>query len=182
MSKELDREPLEARELADIYHKYGHLVLRICREILRQEHDAQDAMHETFLKFWRYAPKLRNREEFVGGLRRTAVSCAIDLLRSRKRQGCYQEAWAELREVVLSEREQHDTQRLFQRDVISLLFRAVKVDESTLQMAYFYYMDEMTLEEVAEATGFSRRSVGMKLERFRAQALKYCRNHDISLS
>lgn len=172
---------MEAQELAQVYERYGHIVIRICREILRHEQDAQDAKHETFLKFWGYADKLRKRDEVFGSLRRTAISCAIDLLRSRKRRGRYHEAWSELRDVMTSETEQSRRSRAMDREVVALLFRAVRVDQATLEMAYLYYMDDLTLEEVATETGYSRRAVGMKLERFRTQARKYCRNHGITL-
>lgn len=168
--------------LADVYERYGYLVKRICRDVLRQEEDAEDAMHETFLKFWRYMDRLHEPREQVAVLRRTALSCAIDTLRARGRRGKYRDAWRDLREVVNAEREETTSEIRLNREIVSILFRAVRVDDATLKMVYLYYMDEMTLEEVAEATGYSRRSVGMKLERFRANALKYCHNHGISWS
>ena len=172
---------MNAKELAKVYEKYGYFVLRIAREILRQEEDAQDAMHETFVKFWRYSDQIRNKNDYVGALKRTAISCAIDLLRSRKRQGRYRESWLDVRESLHSEHKKQFHEILMNKEIVASLFRAVRVDQTTLEMVYFYYMDDMTLEEVATTTGFSRRAVGMKLERFRSQALKYCVNHNITL-
>ena len=172
---------MKSSELSELYLQYGHIVLRVCKEILRNESDAQDAMQETFLKFWRYFEKLRNKKELLGNLKRTAVSCSIDLLRSKKRQGKYQEAWFDLRELTNAENAVKKQKEFFDKEIVSLLFRAVRVDQSTLEMAYLYYMEDMTLEEVAAHCKFSRRAVGMKLERFRQQALKYCNNHQITL-
>lgn len=175
----MSQEPTSL-SIDDVYQKYGYLVLRICREVLRQEQDAEDAMHETFLKFWRYIDKLQEPREIVAVLKRTAFSCAIDYLRSRDRQGKYREAWIDLKELTHSEQLQNKREQRFNREIVAILFRAVRIDDETLRMAYHYYMDDMTLEEVAQTTGFSRRSVGMKLERFRNNALKYCRNHQIT--
>lgn len=170
----------DTRVLSQVYKQYGHLVVRICREVLRQQQDAEDAMHETFLKFWRYTDSLATPGETVAMLRRIALSTSIDLLRSRQRQGRYGEAWREMRQVIHSEHLDNLEKRRSSQKLVSLLLQAVRVDDATIKMAYHYYLDEMTLEEVAEATGYSRRSVGMKLQRFRENAAKYCHNHNIS--
>ncbi|MCB9641323.1 MAG: sigma-70 family RNA polymerase sigma factor [Myxococcales bacterium] len=172
---------LDKEQLANLYERYGYMVLRVCREVLRDEQEAQDAMQDTFMKFWRFSEKLRSVEEVAGVLRRTALSCAIDALRARKRRGRHREAWQELRSILEEEHDREQNQERLHKEIIALLFQAVRVDEATLQMAYLYYLDEMTLEEVAQETGFSRRAVGMKLERFRENAHKYCLNHGISI-
>lgn len=167
--------------LSHVYQTYGHIVLRICREVLRQQQDAEDAMHEAFLKYWRYAEQLSEPKEIVGLLRRIALSTAIDFLRYRQRQGRYNETWQEIHDVLHSDQvhPDHENQSTA-RKIVSMLLQTLRVDDDTVVMAYHYYFDEMTLEEVAEHTGYSRRSVGMKLQRFREHALKYCRNHNIS--
>ena len=170
---------LDAEQLAEIYQRYGHIVFRVCRDILRQESDAEDATQEVFLKFWRYAEQLRNPHEFLAVLKRIAVSCSIDLLRSRSRRNRYGESWKDLQNVIKDFHEKQADEQMIRSQMISTLFRDVRTDDDTLHMAYLYYFDEMTLEEVASTTGFSRRAVGMKLDRFRELALKYCRNHGI---
>lgn len=175
-SQARDREQL----LTQAYQTYGHLVLRICREILRQQQDAEDAMHETFLKYWRYAERISDPKETIALLRRIALSTAIDFLRSRQRQGKYGDAWHEIHEIMHTSQSQEHEQENHAKQLVSLLLQAVRVDDDTLTMTYHYYFDEMTLEEVAEYTGYSRRSVGMKLQKFRENAAKYCRNHNIS--
>lgn len=171
--------PEDQRKLTEVYRQYGHLVVRICREVLRQQQDAEDAMHETFLKFWRYSDRLQEPREVVAMLRRIALSTAIDLLRARQRQGRYGEAWRDLREVMHAEKLDESESRRHARQLVSMLLQAVRVDRDTIEMTYLYYMDEKTLEEVAELTGYSRRSVGMKLQRFRENAAKYCNMHGI---
>nr|XP_061797975.1 ECF RNA polymerase sigma factor SigM-like [Nerophis lumbriciformis] len=43
-------------------------------------------------------------------------------------------------------------------------------DELTQQIAVYYFVDEMSMEEVAETVGYSRKTVSKKLERFRKRA------------
>ena len=150
------------------------------KKIYYTQQDAEDAMHETFLKFWRYSDRLEEPREVVAMLRRIALSTAIDLLRARQRQGRYGEAWRDLREVLNAEKMDESEKRRNARQLVSMLLQAVRVDDDTIKMAYFYYLDEKTLEEVAQSTGYSRRAVGMKLQRFRENAAKYCHMHGIT--
>lgn len=173
---------MKAHELSKMYEDYGYIVFRICREILGNDQDAQDAMQDTFLKYWRFASNLRDERGALTTLRRTASSCAIDLLRSRKRSGKYQDSWREFKEMTVNESEEKRLTQMNLREVVQQIFRSLNIDEASLQMAYFYYFDDMTLEEVASTTGYSRRAVGMKLNRFREQALKFCKNHNITLT
>ena len=171
---------LDTAKLTRAYEKYGYLVFRICREVLRQEEDAEDAMHEAFLKYWRYTEKLTEPKEIVGMLRRIALSTSIDLLRSRQRQGRYGEAWKDLHQLLQNEDNKAKENKESSKELVSILLRAVRVDQATLEMVYHYYLDEMTLKEVAQTTGYSRRSVAMKLQKFREYAAKYCLNHGIT--
>ncbi len=179
-ANEHSQRSLKARKLTQVYKQYGHLVVRICREVLRQQEDAEDAMHETFIKFWRYVDTITEPREIVAMLRRIALSTSIDSLRTRQRQGRYGEAWREMRKVVHAEHIDSVESRKSSRQLVAMLLQAVRVDRETVEMAYHYYLDEMTLEEVAKATNYSRRAVGMKLQRFRENAAKYCQNHGIT--
>lgn len=53
------------------------------------------------------------------------------------------------------------------RTVLQLLDRH---DEVTQQIVVYYYLDDMSMEEVAETVGLSRKTVGKKLEQFREKA------------
>src|SRR5581483_4363069 len=54
----------EAGELAftALVERHGPALLRICRAVLRNEHDAEDALQATFLVLARKAPGLRVRD------------------------------------------------------------------------------------------------------------------------
>jgi len=67
----------EAAELAfaALVERHGPMILRVCRRILRDEHDAQDAFQATFLVLVRKAGSLRAHDSLGGWLH--AVACRI---------------------------------------------------------------------------------------------------------
>jgi RNA polymerase sigma-70 factor (ECF subfamily) len=53
------------------------------------------------------------------------------------------------------------------RTVVEILGR---MDDVTQQIAVYYYLDDMSMEEVAETVGCSRKTVGKKLDHFKKRA------------
>ena len=80
----------ERAELAftTLVERHGSMVLRVCRSILRDEHDAQDAFQATFLILVRRAALIRKRESVGSWLHGVALrvsACARAALARRRR-------------------------------------------------------------------------------------------------
>jgi RNA polymerase sigma factor (sigma-70 family) len=80
----------EARELAfeALVDRHGKMVLRICRAVLRDKHDAEDAFQATFLVLARQAAAIRTRASlasYLHGVARRVASCARSAA-SRRRE------------------------------------------------------------------------------------------------
>ena len=57
---------------------------RLSLAILREPHDAEDALQEAFVRAWRQLPRLKDAERWPGWFRRIVVSTAIDTGRRKK--------------------------------------------------------------------------------------------------
>lgn len=144
-------------ELGQLYERYGFLIHRRCAAILGDAQDANDALQETFMRVQRYPP--RNVQSMLGWLYGVATRVCLDQLQSRKRS----EAWPDkllgrLRELTGGVTEQQSDMRM------SLGSELMKLDERSREIAVLHFLDGMTQEEIAERTGYSRKTVGVKLK------------------
>src|SRR5262245_3587170 len=68
-----------------LLERHGPMVLGVCRRLLGDRHDAEDAFQATFLVLVRKATGIRRREAVGGWLHRAAVRAALEVLNRRRR-------------------------------------------------------------------------------------------------
>ncbi len=146
---------VEYTEIESLYERYGAMVLRRCRQLLRDDAQAEDAAQDVFVQFLRHGHRLT--AEFPSSLlNRIATHHCLNLIRSRRREHPRVIEW--VRQVA----EWHDpTPRLEARSLLNRLFGMH--EESTRTMAVLHFLDGMTLEEVAKETGMSVSGVRKRL-------------------
>jgi len=118
LSRFLNRTPSEAEAAFEaVVRRHGPMVLGVCRHVLNEPQDAEDAFQATFLLLVRKAGSIRNREVLAHWLYevayRTAVRVKANAARrnARERQGAamlatgheHDVAWIELRPVLHEE-------------------------------------------------------------------------------
>ena len=72
---------------AALVDRHGAMVLRVCRQVLSDEHDALDASQATFLVFSRRANSIRRRESVASWLYGVALRVAAKAPRFAAAQG-----------------------------------------------------------------------------------------------
>jgi HlyD family secretion protein len=60
-----------------LIERHGPMVLEVCRNVLREQHDAEDAFQETFLALARSANTINNGETIGPWLRQVALNMAL---------------------------------------------------------------------------------------------------------
>jgi len=144
------------------YRKYGPMVLRRCRQLLRDEQRAQDAMHDVFVRVLLNESRLEHRAP-SSLLFRIATNVCLNELRSNRRRPVSPDD-ALLQQIAAVEDE---SARSEARSLLDRLFR--REHESTRTIAVLHLLDGMTLEEVATEVGMSVSGVRKRLRRLRAQ-------------
>jgi RNA polymerase sigma-70 factor, ECF subfamily len=151
-------------EVEDAYRRYGHLVLRRCRRILRGDAAAEDVRQEVFVRLWRYGDAFRAAESKVMWLYRVADRCCFDHLARRRDRPEAPIAAAE----AYPGQAVGPGQALEDRDVVLRFLD--RFDDRMKQVAVLHYLDEMSQDDIATATGWSRQTVWKKLSFLRERA------------
>ena len=141
-----------------LYERYGPMVLRRCRYLLRDEEEAMDVMQDVFVNL------IRNRERLKADfpsslLYRIATNLSLNRIRDRKRDPGRTGDEDTLHTIACAP--DHDAPL-----VLRWLFG--RHPESTRTMAVLHYVDGMTLEQVAEECGLSVSGVRKRLRGLRA--------------
>jgi RNA polymerase sigma-70 factor (ECF subfamily) len=150
-------------DIEEYYKKYGPMVLRRCRSILKDEDAALDAMQEVFVKLIQNSSTLTG--EYPSSLLfRMATNICLNIIRGKKASPVSPDDF-----LIAGIADYSDTQeRFILGDYIDYLFKGEAA--STRDMAYMHYVDKMTYEDVARETGLSVSGVRKRLRVFQEKA------------
>lgn len=146
--------------LERLYQTCGPAVRSRCRYLLKDEAEAEDAMHEVFAKALQGLGAFRAESSPVTWLVQIATHHCLNVMRSRKA------AWREETERMarLAPVGDGGGAPVEGRDLVRALLS--QFDEETQRAAVHYHVDEMTLEEVAAVLGRSVPTVRKRLSNF----------------
>jgi RNA polymerase sigma-70 factor (ECF subfamily) len=144
-----------------LYALYGPMVLRRARAMLGDEHAARDATQEIFERALRAWAEFRADASPVTWLYRATTNHCLNLLRDGARRSA---ALDRLGRGVAEAVSAGLDERLTLRAVLD------RVPSSLREIAVYYYLDQLSHEEIARICGVSRRTVGNRLVEFHEAA------------
>jgi RNA polymerase sigma-70 factor (ECF subfamily) len=139
----------------EIYLRYGSVVYRRAQRLLGDEHAAKDACHEVFLRLFRSLPEL-DRASPLTWLYKVTTNHCLNVIRDEARHRKLLEARAALDPTTA--------------DTPSLATLLRGFPEDLQEIAVYYFVDEMSQEEIARVLGISQRTVSNRLSAFRGLA------------
>jgi RNA polymerase sigma-70 factor, ECF subfamily len=152
-------------DVEQFYRRYGPMVLRRCRFILRDEEKALDAMQEVFVRVLRSQDSLEATAP-SSLLYRIATNICLNVIRGERRRP--ERAGEELLETIAGVDD--PAERALSAHLLDGVFS--RELPSTRTMAVLHYVDGMTLEETAEAVGLSVSGVRKRLRGLRKRGLE----------
>ncbi len=157
-----------------LMQKYKQPVYWHIRRLVVAHDDAQDATQEAFIRIFRSFDNFRDANSFRGWIFRIATNEALRLIGSRK-QG----------QVSLEEDEDGANRIVADNYVDYTDLEAVKLQKAihtlpTKQQAAFNlrYYDELSYEEIAEATGSTASAVKVNFHIAKEKIIKYMNSND----
>jgi RNA polymerase sigma factor (sigma-70 family) len=173
-------DPAESEAaFAALVERHGAMVLRVCRGILGDSHDAHDAFQATFLLLVRKASSIRNRESVGEWLfriaRRVAVRARVVAVRRRQRL-----------EVVMVERRNSpaETGAIAPDagpDQESLIAEVDRLPERYRAAVVLHYFEGLSTEATARRLGCARGTVLSRLSRARERLRSRLERRGVSL-
>lgn len=151
---------LSVEDIELLYNRYGSGVLYRCRQLLRDETAAWDAMHQTFVKAIKYRTSFRGDSEPRTWLFSIANRVCVDEMRARG----VRDRIDPIEDDIVEEMPRSIEDRLHQKQLVArlLAFFNQKVQEIVL----LRFFDELEVSEISKHTGLSERTVARRLNEF----------------
>ena len=140
-------------EIERILSDYGDMLYRLCRMMLRSSHDAEDAVQETLIRYFRKAPAFRDAEHEKAWLITVAANICRDVLRKRTRRS---QTSAEQIEILQDEARQS-----------GIIDALMTLPEKYRLVLVLHYVEGYRVEEVAKMIGRTPSAVKMRLQKGR---------------
>jgi RNA polymerase sigma-70 factor, ECF subfamily len=159
-----------ALDVEGTYHRYGPLVLRRCRKLLRHDAQAEDAMQDVFVSLLRHEARLDDGA-LSALLLRMATNVCLNKLRTARRHPEDRDDEL-LQRIAAADDGDGGTaeSRTIARGLLGRLFRTDDpLAASTRTIATMHLVDGLTLEEVAREAGLSVSGVRKRLSTLRGR-------------
>jgi RNA polymerase sigma factor (sigma-70 family) len=152
---------IDELDLAALSDRYGPMILRRCRRLLRNEDEALDACQEVFVRLVQHRNRLNGKYP-SSLLYRMATNVCLNRIRDRRRMPETPDE-ERLHAIACAETPGGESEA---RMLLDWLFG--RHPESSRTIAVLHYVDGLTLEQVAAETGMSVSGVRKRLRKLRA--------------
>jgi RNA polymerase sigma-70 factor (ECF subfamily) len=142
-----------------VYRSYAPIVQRRARAMLGSDADAWEVVQDVFMSFYEQPGQFEGRSQLSSYLYAATTNACLNRIRSQKTQ-------ARLLDRRASEAPRPQPFMPLDPEALSLLHDLLRrLPESLARVALYYYIDDLTHDEIARLIGCSRKHVGNLLER-----------------
>ena len=149
--KPMDNE----KNIREAVMKYSDMLYKICIVMLCNEQDVQDAIQDTFCRYFEKKPVFRDEEHEKAWLIKVATNICRDMLRFRIRHPNV--AIEEVENILIAPE---------QKEILKELLE-LPVKQKTV--IYLHYVEEYSVKEIAEILGITESAVKSRLLRGREE-------------
>jgi len=147
-------------DIESCYRRYGAMVWRRCRRLLRDEDEAYDTMQEVFVKLIEYQEKVYS--DFLSSLLyRIATNLCLNKLRLRRRRGPVEALETAAAVPGPEDQRTESDYRALLEDILQNEIDDVR------QIAFMYYIDGMKMHKIAAVMAMSTTAVFTRLKKLR---------------
>lgn len=153
---------------AEIIRRYGSKLYSYARYLMKDEHDAQDVVQQTFIKAYVNLNGFDTRKKFSSWIYRIAHNEAMNMLGKEKNKSALDEHIDLKSEVDLED-------ELVKKELVSKAHHCL----SQIPVLYreplsLYYLDEKSYEEISDIMRIPVSTVGVRIRRAKAIMYTLC--------
>lgn len=154
-----------------IVEKYKDVSFSLAYSILRNEHDAEDALQESFIKVYNNLNRFHSNSSFSTWLYRIVVNTCFTFIKKHKKSQLLINIDT-VTDIAIDPCE-NGIEKLISSErsaIINKVLDTIKPDEALLLR--LYYLAEQDLSEIMNITGFKESKIKVTLFRARKNILK----------
>ena len=160
----MSKSQMNDRELlTELYTKFGSRVYARCQYLLRDKEEARDAMHDVFIKVQKNLAQFRGEASPITWMTRIATNHCLNVIRAKRA------AWHDKYKKEVENGPQGELKSLQENHQLIRLALA-KVEPELAEIATYYFVDEMTQQEICALVNLSAPTLRKRLREFIAIA------------
>ncbi len=158
---------------AALVERHGAMVLRVCRGLLANHHEAEDAFQATFLVLARKARTLRDPARLTNWLYGVAHRTARKTRAQSLRRGAELRVGGDAIESAIAESAQRPDVLLLRREEMRVVHEEIeRLPEKERSVIVLFYLEELTVEETARRLRCTNGAVRGRLDQARDRLRK----------
>lgn len=155
----------DTRAYAEVVRMYQHMVYTVCHRVLRNAEDAEEATQDTFVKAYQNLGGWSRTAKFSTWLYSIAYRTAVSHGRRRKHTNISVDELAHDPEA----QEDATNERLDMKHHVDQALAVLSPEDASILS--FFYLEEMSIDEIVTVTGLGASNVKVKLHRGRKKML-----------
>ena len=162
----------EGQAFAEVVRTYQHMVHTVCHRVLWNTEDAEEATQDTFVKAYQHLHGWNRTSKFSTWLYTIAYRTAVSHKRRATRPSVVLDSIGDMSANV-----DHDgLERQDRRRFLDKALAQLPTEDAAI--LNFFYLEELSVEEIVTVTGMSASNVKVKLHRGRKRLLDIL-EHDL---
>jgi RNA polymerase sigma-70 factor, ECF subfamily len=159
----LNSTPTDERTFLELVNENRSRILRVCRVYAWNSADQDDLYQEILFQIWRSLPALKEKQFANTWLYRVAINTAISSVRKRgvRIERLVYVEHADLTRTIESKQttEENSDDRL--PNLYTAIYKLDPLEKALVTL----FLEDLTYEQIAEATGINANNVGVMLHR-----------------
>ena len=159
----MNSTPADEHKFLELVTENRNRILRVCRVYAWNSADQDDLYQEILFQIWRGLPGLKEKQFANTWLYRVAINTAISFVRKRASRfdRVIHFEHADLTRTIESRQATEDDPDDRIADLYTAIYKLNPIEKALVTL----FLEDLTYEQIAEATGINANNVGVMLHR-----------------